>query len=135
MRDQAGPLPAQPYILVLWATHIGRYAIKHSPSESARASEPSRAIVKVLGTLCEHPLPSPLAALSLSGAPPHRTAPWFSHPADHGRLEMPERDERERPGGATSKSPSWFSLSGRQLGHTRERWRGPEERWDLGKSA
>lgn len=97
MRDQAGPLPAQPYILVLWATHIGRYAIKHSPSESARASEPSRAIVKVLGTLCEHPLPSPLAALSLSGAPPYRTAPWFSHPADHGRLEMPERDERERP--------------------------------------
>lgn len=31
-----GPLPAQPYILVLWATHIGRYAIKHSPSARAR---------------------------------------------------------------------------------------------------
>lgn len=30
------PLPAQPYILVLWATHIGRYAIKHSPSARAR---------------------------------------------------------------------------------------------------
>ena len=39
MRDRAGPLPAQPYILVLWPTHIGRYAIKHSPSENARASE------------------------------------------------------------------------------------------------
>lgn len=96
MRDQAGPLPAQPYILVLWATHIGRYAIKHSPSESARASEPSRAIVKVLGTLCEHPLPSPLATLSLSGAPPHGTAPRFSHPADYGRPERRRREARER---------------------------------------
>ena len=69
MRDRAGPLPAQPYILVLWPTHIGRYAIKHSPSENARASEraskqanerasePSRAIVKVLGTLCERSPP------------------------------------------------------------------------------
>lgn len=67
MRDQAGPLPAQPYILVLWATHIGRYAIKHSPSENARASEPSRAIVKVLGTLCERsPLP-PYPAADCTG--------------------------------------------------------------------
>lgn len=63
MRDQAGPLPAQPYILVLWATHIGRYAIKHSPSENARASEPSRAIVKVLGTLCERSPLSPYPAV------------------------------------------------------------------------
>lgn len=133
MRDQAGPLPAQPYILVLWATHIGRYAIKHSPSESARASEPSRAIVKVLGTLCEHPLPSPLATLSLSGAPPHGTAPRFSHPADHGRVEC-RREAREKPGGAPSKSPSWFSLSDRRRGHARERWRGPEERRNLEKS-
>lgn len=41
--------------------------------------------------------PSPLSA-SLShspGAPPHGTAPWFSHPADHRRLETPERGERE----------------------------------------
>ena len=50
--SETGPLPAQPYILVLWATHIGRYAIKHSPSGARE-----RAIVKVLGTLCEHPLP------------------------------------------------------------------------------
>ena len=56
--SETGPLPAQPYILVLWATHIGRYAIKHSPSGARE-----RAIVKVLGTLCEH---SPSSSFSLS---------------------------------------------------------------------
>lgn len=56
--SETGPLPAQPYILVLWATHIGRYAIKHSPSGARE-----RAIVKVLGTLCEY---SPSSSFSLS---------------------------------------------------------------------
>lgn len=94
MRDQAGPLPAQPYILVLWATHIGRYAIKHSPSESARASEPSRAIVKVLGTLCEHPLPSLRHSLALRCATPRNRAPILS-PRRPWTSRMLERGERE----------------------------------------
>jgi len=94
VRDQAGPLPAQPYILVLWATHIGRYAIKHSPSESARASEPSRAIVKVLGTLCEHPLPSPRHSLARRCATPRNRALVLSPRRSWATRNTGERRER-----------------------------------------
>lgn len=97
MRDQAGPLPAQPYILVLWATHIGRYAIKHSPSESARASESSRAIVKVLGTLCEHPLPSPRYSLARRCATPQNRALVLSPRRPWATRNVGERRERETP--------------------------------------
>lgn len=133
MRDQAGPLPAQPYILVLWATHIGRYAIKHSPSESARASEPSRAIVKVLGTLCEHPLPSPRYSLALWCATPQNRAlvlsprrPWATRNAGERReRETPVVPPRNPPPG--SPSPAGSSATpekdgeGRKRDETRER--------------
>lgn len=132
MRDQAGPLPAQPYILVLWATHIGRYAIKHSPSESARASEPSRAIVKVLGTLCEHPLPSLLSLLSLAlrgaTATPQNRALVLSPRRPWATRNVGERRERETPVVPPRNPPPGSPSPGsRQLGHARERWRGPEE--------
>lgn len=133
MRDQAGPLPAQPYILVLWATHIGRYAIKHSPSESARASEPSRAIVKVLGTLCEHPLPSPRYSLALWCATPQNRAlvlsprrPWATRNAGERReretLVVPPRNPPPgSPSPAGSSATPEKDGEGRKRDETRER--------------
>lgn len=67
---------AQPYILVLWATHIGRYAIKHrSPSSaSERASDDCKSFRDTLAAGGSLPLPT------RSAPPPTRSSLSSSQP-------------------------------------------------------